>query len=303
MAMETLFGRLSLLPRFIQTGNGEPRKAHFLGKKEAIPVEGQQDHGGKNDQSPQKPGSSKYRSLNSLTIGEVEFVIEQFRAQLVPSPAPEWIARNYFCQLPLKRKGERPSVVFGRVKTCFPSDGNLQNIEEMEMYFPHPDAAPDILHLYPEDIALHKPAYSFCVGVRMYLSESEQAEFSHAENLLIEKGFAPLYSSGYGELLDINEQNITAVPWLQVFGSEWFATIPDSMQPEIRQKIQDMVRWNQGLLNYHPRRHALRYRTLNDELGFQYGFTRHYLMTPQDPDQVLKKVEESFGDFMMHGPR
>jgi hypothetical protein len=301
MAMDTLFGRLSLLPRFIQFGNGEPRKAHFLGKKEATPIEGQQDQGGKNDKAPQKPSTNKYRSLESLTIGEVEYVIEQFRAQLVPSPTPEWIAKNYFCQLPLKRKGERPSVVFGRVKTCFPSDGNLQNIEEMEMYFPRPEAAPDILHLYPDDIALHKPAYSFCVGVRMYLSESEQMDFSHSENIFIEKGFAPLYTSGYGELLDINEQSLSSMHWLHVFGSEWFATIPDSMQPEIRQKIQDLVRWNKRLLNYHPKRYALRYRSLNDELEFQHGFTEHFLVMPQDTGQVLKKVEENFGEIMMQG--
>lgn len=301
MAMETLFGRLSLLPRFIQTGNGEPRKAHYLGKKEATPVEGTQNQSGKNDQPPQTPVTSKYRSLDTLTIGEVEQVIEHFRNQLVESPTPEWVAKNYFCQLPLKRRGERPSVVFGRVKTCFPSDGNLQNIEEMEMHFPRPNSAPDVLHLYPDDLALHKPAYSFCVGVKLYLSEAEQADFSRSENIFIEKGFAPLYTTGYGELLDFNEQNHASAHWLHVFGSEWFATIPDSMQPEVRERLQHMLGWNKTILNYHPRRYALQYRSLNDELDYQYGFTQQYLLMPQDTGQVLKKVEELFSELLMRG--
>ena len=299
MAMDTLFGRLSLLPRFIQFGNGEPRKAHFLGKKEATPIEGQQDQGGKNDKAPQKPSTNKYRSLESLTIGEVEYVIEQFRAQLVPSPTPEWIAKNYFCQLPLKRKGERPSVVFGRVKTCFPSDGNLQNIEEMEMYFPRTDAPPDVLHLRAHDIALEKPVQTYCVGVKFYVSEQEMADFSQSENIFIEKGFAPLYENGTLDLLDVNEQNDSALPWIQVVGSEWFASIPDSLQEEIRVNLRELVRRGHILFNYHPRRHALRYLSLNEELDFNYRFSEHFLVAPQNTEQTLKKVEESFNEIFM----
>jgi hypothetical protein len=40
---------------------------------------------------------------------------------------------------------------------------------------------------------------------------------------------------------------------------------------------------------------------LNDELDFNYGFTEHYLVTPQNSEQVLKKVEESFTQIFMQG--
>ncbi len=302
MDLQFTLRQFSLLPRFIQTGNGEPRKAHFLGKQEASQVEGKQDQGRKNDNLPPKTSTSKYRSLDSITIGEVEQVIVHYKPQLVPSPAEGWIAKNYFCQIPLKRKGEeRPSVVFGRIKTCFPSDGNIQNIEEMEMHFPRMDNVPDVLHLLPDDVALHKPVYSFCIGVKMYLSEQEQTDFSHSENIFIEKGYAPLYNPGYGELLDINEQNYSALPSLYVFGSEWFSSIPDSMQPDIREQIRSLVRWNRMLLNYHPRRYSLQYRSLNDELDFNYGFTEHFLMMPQDTNQALMKLDETFGESFMRG--
>ncbi len=298
MALEISLRRWSLLlPRFIQTGNGEPRKAHFLGRRDATPVEGKQDQGQNQDNLPKKPNTGKYRSLDSITLSEVEHVIAHFRPQLVLSPSLEWIARNYFCQIPLKRRGEdRPSVVFGRVKTCFPSDGNLQNIEEMEMDFPRPDGAPDLLHVLPYDIALHKPVYSFCVGVKMYLSEQEQMDFARSENIFIEKGFAPLYSTGYGEILDINEQNHASTLWTYVIGSQWFSSIPDSMQPEIREQLRNLVRWNKIVLNYHPKRYSLQHLSLNEELDFNYGFTQHYLLMPQDTNQVLMKVDELFGE-------
>jgi hypothetical protein len=302
MALDTFLQRWSVLPRFLQYGNGEPRKAHFLGKKEATPVEGKQDQGGKQDQTPKQPGKEKYRRLDSIAIGEVKEIIDYFQPQLVPSPTDEWVAKNYFCQLPLNRNGEdRPSVVFGRVKTCFPSDGNVQNIEEMEMYFPQKHAAPDLLHLRQDDLALHKPIHSFCVGIKMYLSEAEQNDFSHSENIFIEKGFAPLYNTGYSELLDITEQNQMSLPLLYLFGSEWFASIPDSWQPDIKQQLHNLVQWNKFLLNYHPKRYTFRYRSLNDELDFNYGFSQHYLLMPQDTDQVLKKIDEEFMGILMQG--
>jgi len=86
-----------------------------------------------------------------------------------------------------------------------------------------------------------------------------------------------------------------------VIGSGWFASLPDSVQPEIRQQLHNLVRWGNVLFNYHPRRHALRYLSLNEELDFNYGFTEQYLVTPQNTEQTLKKVEESFSEIFMRG--
>ena len=304
MTLEIGFKRFSLLPRFIQTGDGEPRKAHFLGKDEATPIERKQDQGRKPPQPPKRTGSSRYRDLADLTLGEVEEAYRYFEAQLVTSPAEAWIAKNYFCQLPLKRKGEdRPPVVFGRVKTVYPSDGYVNNIEEMEIYFPRRNAAPDLLHIRLDGISLQKPTYSYCAGVKFYVSEEEMADFSQSENIFIEKGFAPLYDTSYMDLLELSEQNHSTLSWLHVIGSGWFASIPDSVQPEIRYQLQNLVRWNPLVLNYHPRRYSLHYRSLNEELDFNYGFTEQYLVAPQDTAQVLNKVDESFAQIFMQGIR
>jgi hypothetical protein len=299
MALDLSLRRWLWLPRFIQTGDDGSRKAHYLGNQDATPIHGKQDQGNK-EQPPKQPDTAKYRALESITIDEVGQVKEYFLSQLVPSPMPEWVAKNYFCELPLKRMAGRPSAVFGRVKTCYPADGNVQNVEEMTLQFPRLQAAPDLLQLFPDELALHKPIQSYCVGVKMYLSENEQRDFSPSENIFVEKGFAPLYESGYGDLLDIREQNHPPF-WVYVFGSEWFATIPDSMQVEVKEKLLSLVRWNRTVLNYHPKRYTLRYRSLNDELDLQYDFSDHYLVMPHDVGRVLIKVEQKFEERFLLG--
>jgi len=302
MALETALRRFTLLPGFIQTGNGEPRKAHWLGNKQSTPSQQDQNDRRQDDRSPKRPDPRGYRDLATITLGEVEDAYNHFRDQLISSSAEAWIAKNYFCQLPLKRQGnDRPPVVFGRVKTCYPADGYINNIEELELHFPRGDAAPDVLHVRLDDISLQKPTQSYCVGVKLYVSEEEMKDFSRSENIFIEKGFAPMYETGYLDLLDVNEQNQAALSWLHVIGSGWFASVPDSVQPEIREQLRNLVRWNKVIFNYHPRRYSLQYRSLNDELDFQYGFTEHFLVAPQDTDQALRKVDESFTEMFIRG--
>jgi hypothetical protein len=302
MALETAFRRWGLLPGFIQTGNGEPRKAHWLGNKQPTTPQQDQKQGRNNDPSSKRPDPRGYRDLASIPLGEVEEAYLHFKDQLVPSPNEGWVAKNYFCQLPLKRRGDtRPPILFGRVKTVFPADGHIHNMEVMEMYFPRRESRPDILHLDMDDVSLQRPSQSYCVGVKFYVSAEEMADFSPSENIFIEKGFAPLYETGYLELLDIHEQNSASLPWLHVIGSGWFASIPESVQPEIREQLRALVHGGNILFNYHPRRHALRYLSLNEELDFSYGFSEHFLVAPQNTDQTLKKVVETFNQIFMQG--
>ena len=307
---------MSLLPDFIhtaalrraslvQTGNGEPRKAHWLGDKRKQSTDREQDQkqGGDQGQPPRQPGSRGYRSLSSVTLGEVEDAYNHFRAQLVPSPAEGWMAKNYFCQLPLNRYSDGPPLIFGRIKTIYPSDGHAHNIEEMEMYFPHTDAAPDVLHIRAHDLSFERPVQTYCIGVKFSVSPEEMGDFSQSENIFLEKGFAPLYENGYLDLLDAQAQSQSELPFLHVIGSEWFAFIPDSVQPEIRAQLRELIRQGNIVFNYHPRRHALRYLSLNEELDFQYGFSEEYLIAPQNTEQTLRKVEGHFGQIFLHDIR
>jgi hypothetical protein len=309
MTLETAFRPPTLLPRFIQrtaallqNGNAEGRGAHWLGNRQRTSPQQDANQGGHDDRPPQRTDPRGYRELSSLTLGEVDEAYHFYSGQLISSPAEAWIAKNYFCYLPLKDRGDtRPPAVFGRLKTCYPSDGYVDNIGQMELYFPRRAGPPDVLLLHQYDLSAQTPARSYCVGVKFYVSEEEMADFRGAENIFIEKGYAPLYENSFLDLLEVNEHNHAALPWLHVIGSGWFASIPDSMQAEVRQQLRNLVRWNTTVFNYHSRRYSLQYRNLNEELDLQYGFTEHFLIAPQDTAQVLKKVEEGFGEIFMQG--
>jgi len=317
MALETAFRRFSLLPSFIhtaalrraslvQTGNGEPRKAHWLGdKRKQSTTPGQdQKQGGPEDHSPKQPDPRGYRDLASLTLGDVHDAYDFFKSQLLPSPYEAWVNTNYFCMLELvRRRDGRPPVFFGRVKICYPSDGYIHNIQDMELYFPNKNRKPDTVLLRAEDILLDpaKPVQSYCVRVKFCASPEDRTDFDQYENLFLEKGFIPEFTTGYLDLLDMNEHEHATYPWLYVIGSRWLASIPDSVQQEIRTHLREFVNWGHIIFNYHPRRHALRYLSLNEELDFNYGFTQHYLIAPQNTEQTLRKVEESFEEIFMRG--
>lgn len=297
MSLIGVLRQFSVLPGLIQTGNGEPRKAHFLGKDKATSIQGRQDPGGKRDDDPKQPAAGIYRALDTISIGEVDHVYRYFQSQLIASPNEAWIAKNYFCSLPLKRKGDgRPSAVFGRVKTCFPSEGHVLNVEEMEVQFPRHDGPPDLLHLFGDDIALQKTVSSYCVGVKCFVSEQEKVDFSLWENSFASRGFTPMYASDPLSLYEMSAQDHLSSPWLYIVGSEWLAL---HAEPAIRERMRDLLYWNKFVLNYHPRRYSLQYRTLNDELDLNYGFSERVVLTPQSPDQALQKVEEGFGTLFM----
>ncbi|HLF72987.1 MAG TPA: hypothetical protein VI524_01465 [Anaerolineales bacterium] len=296
--LETILKRSLFSPPFIQTGNDGPRKPHWVGNKQPAPTGQGQAPGGEGGGRPRpRRGPQGYRELASLRLGEVQDAIDLFKSQLVASPFESWVAPDYFCRFDLVRKRDgRPPVVFGRVKTCFPGDGYIQNIEVMELFFPRREGAPDVLHLHADDI-LQPPrgaVQSYCVRVKFLASPEDIEDFNRQEDVFLQNGFLPEFTSGYLDLLDMNEQELAGSPWLYVVGSRWFASVPESIQPEIREKLRSLIRWNRALFNYHPGRLPAEIRTLNRELGFKYGFTKTFLVEPEDPQQTARIVASTF---------
>jgi len=301
MALETILKRSQFLPPFIQTGNDKPRKQHWVGDKPSTPARpGQTPNspGGKDDDhSKPHPDPRGYREPASLTLGEVQDAYNFFKSQLLPSPYESWVATNYFCMLELVRKRDgRPPVVFGRIKTCYPSDGYIHNIQDMELHFPNKNRKPDTVLLRAEDILLDptKPIQSYCVRVKFFGSPEDRADFDQHENIFLDKGFVPEFTPGYIDLLDMNEHDHAAYPWLYVIGSRWLASIPESLQPEIRERLKSLIQWNKLIFNYHPERLPNEIRSLNRELGYKAGFTDIFLIEPEDPQQTVKIVESTF---------
>jgi hypothetical protein len=298
MSLETILKRSLFSPPFIQTGNDKPRKPHWVGDKPSTPAQQGQTPGGKRDEGPKpSPDTRGYRDLGSLTLGEVNDAYHFFRSQLLPSPYESWVATNHFCMLELvRRRDGRPPVVFGRVKTCYPSDGYIHNVQDMELYFPNKNKEPDTVLLRAEDILLDpaKPIQSYCVRVKFFASPEDIADFDQYENLFLDKGFTPEFTPGYIDLLDMTEHDHATYPWLYVIGSRWLASIPESVQPEIREKLKSLIQWNRLIFNYHPERLPTEIRSLNRELGYKAGFTDIFLIEPETPQQTVKIVQSTF---------
>jgi len=140
------------LPLALQARKDEPERGyHWINQRHSS------DRGAStpNDRDGKPRGGKtrqKVRPLTDLTLGEVEDAYTRFENQLLPTHG-NWIAKNYFCQIPLKRRREVPPLVFGRVKTCFPSDGVVDNVEELELYFPQKSGPPDVLHIQKDEIS------------------------------------------------------------------------------------------------------------------------------------------------------
>lgn len=289
------------LPRLLRAQNDEPQQEyHWLGKTREKP---QKEAGSKkpDNGSAEERNEQGYRPLSSIRLGEVEEALALFGPQLIPAHTSHenWVGRNCFCAIPLKRKADgRPPMIFGRVKTCYPSDGYLDNVEDLELFFPRKDGAPDLVRLRKDDISLHAqtPAQSFYLRVQFKTSREEAEEFAGSISLFAGNGFYPDFDGGFHDLLDINDLNQAEYPWLYVVGSRWFDSIPESIYVEIRTKLEKMLHWNKRIINYHPGWLPKEVHTLNRAMGLKYKLTRRYLAEPEDPRQTADLAVIEFNE-------
>jgi hypothetical protein len=164
----------------------------------------------------------------------------------------------------------------------------------IELLFPRRDGAPDSVLLRTEDINASRPVQSYGLRVRFLASPEELEEFRPAEHLFLEQGLIPEFSADYIDLLHLREQDRDAHPWFYVVGSRWFASIPESVKPEVRESLKDLVTWDKQVFNYHPRSLEPEIRNLNWELKFSYNFTEHFLTSPETPADTIKILFASF---------
>jgi hypothetical protein len=300
MTFEIALRRSRLLPSFIQYGDDEPRpvdKAHFVGQKKAQDISGKHNQGGKNENEP-RPGKYDergYRQLNSITLGEVKSAYEFYKHQLMPTHYSSFIATNHFYMLDLaQREKNIPAAVFGRVNVLHPGDGQILNIKEMELLFPNKEGKPEKIDLHHRDFLPHGNVQSYCIRVKFLGTEEDMQDFVGFENMFFDQGFAFDFQQGYLDLINLATSKRDTLPWFHVIGSRWFASIPYSMQEEVRSSLKKLIEWNSLILNYHPDHTPYDVHSLNRELGFQYGFTKIVLIEPRDPTQVLQVIQPTF---------
>jgi hypothetical protein len=191
-------------------------------------------------------------------------------------------------------------MVFGRVKTCYPSDGITENIEELEMYLPRKEGKPDVIHLYKDEISRRSQlqVQSYFVRVRVLASAEEKTELDESASMLSVNGFYPEFEAGYLDILDMNVDNQTAYPLMYVIGSRWFHSIPESLYAEVKSKLKEMTGWGKQIFSYHPEWLTNEVNTLNRELGYKFGFTPVVLTEPGNVKEtssiVMKTFEQMF---------
>ncbi len=295
----------SLLPPFAaSSGKGSPRKVHWVGGN--TPVEpGQVDTSGGND-NPNPKSPRGYDRIADIKLGDVLLAQRNFTRLLIPSPTPGWVAPGYFCSLPLARTVERrPSAIFGRVKSCYPTDGQVLNVREMELLFPVPKKQPLELNLVRDDLDYESAELmqSYCAKIKLFISESEQSEFLRAENTFLQQGYATEIIPRYVDLVDVNEHNKTDFPDVIIVSSRWFAQARELSNGQAYEKLHQLIRWGKVIVNYHPPTAEGGVRTLNRELGFQFGFTDTVLIEPETPEQALTIVSRSFNGIFDQGMR
>jgi hypothetical protein len=286
-------------------GNGESRQDyHWIGHEKDTEQGSSMPGDQKKNSSQNRKDKTKYRPLADITLGEVEEAYTLYEHQL--SPAQEnWIGKHYFCQIPLKRGRGYPPLIFGRVKTCYPSDGFLGNVEELEMVFPHRDEAPDLVHIHKDEISRssQRQVQSYIVKVRVLASDQEKTELTGTDPLLGKNGLYPDFESGYLDLLEMTEQTQSVYPRMFVIGSRWFSSIPESLHAEMKGKLKEMLGWGKQIFNYHPEWLGNEINTLNRELGFKYGFTPILLTEPGNAEETAIIVAKTFEREILFNPK
>lgn len=191
------------------------------------------------------------------------------------------------------------------MKACYPSDGYIQNIREMELLFPKPENAPLELNIRHDDIDFGSGivAQSYCATIKIFIAPAEQADFAKFEDVFLQYGYIPEFITRYVDLVDVNEFNYTDFPDVLVVSSRWFESACEVSDGQAYEKLHQLIKWNKTVVNYHPLNVEREVRTLNRELGFKHGFTDTALIEPETPAQTLEFVSRTFDRIFMQGMR
>jgi hypothetical protein len=274
------------LPRILRAQSNESRQeVHWVGQDRGTT---KKDKPAPLNQPKPEKNPRGYRPLGSFKLGEVEEAISLFKHQIVPVHE-NWAGKDHFCTIPLKRiRDGRPPLMFGFVRTCYPSDGFIENVEDIELAFPRRDGHLDLVHIQADDISRYslRAVQSHALRVQFRVSAEDEADLSGAVAGFAANGFHPEFERGYYDLLELNGLDQGRLPLFHVIGSRWLASLPESLHGEVISRLKEILGWGKVIVNYHPDWLPREIHTLNRELDFQYGFTSTVLVEPRNPAQI-----------------
>lgn len=283
------------LPGLLQFGEDEPRPpkagrfwAHTPGGADAAPF----------PEDPSPSPDDKYdergcRRPGTISPGEVQSAFALYENQLMPTDDGALVRRSGFYTIPLLRYSGAPAFLFGRVKVCMPTDGHIQDMQEVELSFPQAGGAPERIVLEPHDVNLEEQVQSYRVRVKIFGAEADRADFMPYQRKFAEAGFDFDFGGDYNDLLQTDLLERESLPWFHVIGSRWFARIPASRREGVKRMLLRLCSRETLILNYHPR-HARGVLPLNEQLEFQPRLSEFLLSDPWSPEQVHFAVRTVF---------
>jgi len=93
------------------------------------------------------------------------------------------------------------------------------------MFLPCKERHTDILHLRADDICLHRTNSTELLRTGEVSRNARRSADFNGKNAFSTTRIYSEFSTGYIDLLDINEHTRAAFPWMYVISSRWFASI------------------------------------------------------------------------------
>jgi hypothetical protein len=140
------------------------------------------------------------------------------------------------------------------------------------------------------EINLRKSVQSYRFRVKVFCTREDRRDFLRYENRFAGAGFELDFGDDLVELLDSCDLDNEALPWFHVIGSGWFAGFSPELQENIRACLWKLSSRDTFIINYH----LGNYRSLNDELDYQYRLSNYYLTNPKTPEQTLQLIKTTF---------
>ncbi len=309
MIFETAFKRLLFLPELLQFGEKKPRPpkpkgifSHLMGGEGAEYFEEGKTPGGQNDPGPENGGKYDARGCRKLWMiapGEVQDAFTLYEKQLILTDDGAVIKKNSFYTLPMLKYSGAPSFLFGRVTVSMPTDGYLQDVQEVELAFPQAGGKPERVVVEPHNVDTQNQIQSYRIRMKFYGTEDDRADFSRHERKFAEVGFAFDFSDNFTELLELDPLERESLPWFHVIGSRWFSAVPHSWQEDVRKKLNWLCAQETLILNYHPSHAPADVNNLNDELDYTYRLSDFYLSDLKKPEQIIYMVKTIFNKIFM----
>ncbi|MFT3895294.1 MAG: hypothetical protein QM730_27025 [Anaerolineales bacterium] len=239
--------------------------------------------------------------LTEVTDTDVEMAMQFFGPQLRTAWDHNLIKKQRFCTIRLVGNGG-PAVIFGRVSTCYPHDGEIRSIRQMDILFPRLETEPAIVTVTEKDILsddFGDPPTSYLFRIQILGDAEDGSEFEGKDEDFQKKGFSAELNYEFDDLqsfhIQSDEQKFS-MPWVYVISSRWISMLPKDIYAVVFANLKNiLMQRNRIIINYHPDG----YSSLNKVFKLRPGVSPIWFHDADTVDDVLDITEQTFNSLIM----